>query len=60
METGLEFLAADIPMANRLTIHILAAFAEHERETISQRAKGELRAARKPAPGWAILVGRSL
>lgn len=32
METGVEFVAADMPQANRLTIHSLAAFAEHERE----------------------------
>ncbi len=46
METGVEFVAADMPQANRLTIHILAAFAEHEREAISQRTKGALAAAR--------------
>ncbi len=47
METGIEFVAADMPQANRLTIHVLAAFAEHEREAISQRTKGALQAARK-------------
>ena len=47
METGVEFVAADMPQANRLTIHVLAAFAEHEREAISQRTKGALQAARK-------------
>ena len=47
METGVEFVAADMPQANRLTIHILAAFAEHEREAISQRTKGALQAARR-------------
>lgn len=31
METGVEFVAADMPQANRLTIHILAAFAEPSR-----------------------------
>jgi DNA invertase Pin-like site-specific DNA recombinase len=29
MDSGVEFVAADMPMANRLTIHILAAVAEH-------------------------------
>ena len=31
MESGVEFVAADMPTASRLTIHILAAVAEHER-----------------------------
>lgn len=42
MESGVEFVAVDMPMANRLTIHILAAVAEHERELISQRTKAAL------------------
>jgi DNA invertase Pin-like site-specific DNA recombinase len=33
MESGMEFVAVDMPEANRLTIHILAAVAEHERES---------------------------
>src|SRR5579859_1791368 len=45
METGVEFVAADFPQANRLTVHILAAVAEHEREMISQRTKMALKAA---------------
>jgi DNA invertase Pin-like site-specific DNA recombinase len=46
MESGVEFVAADMPMANRLTIHILAAVAEHEREMISERTKVALAAAK--------------
>jgi DNA invertase Pin-like site-specific DNA recombinase len=46
MESGVEFVAADMPEANRLTIHILAAVAEHEREMISQRTKAALQAAK--------------
>lgn len=46
MESGVEFVAADAPYANRLMIHILAAFAEHEREMISQRTKLALNAAK--------------
>ena len=64
METGVEFVAADMPQANRLTIHILAAFAEHEREAISQRTKGALQAARKRGtrlgnPRWAESIARA-
>jgi len=46
MESGIEFVACDNPHANRLTIHILAAVAEHEREMISARTKAALQAAR--------------
>jgi DNA invertase Pin-like site-specific DNA recombinase len=46
METGIEFVAADMPFANKLTIHILAAVAEHEREAISTRTKAALAAAK--------------
>ena len=45
LESGVDFQAADMPHANRLTIHILAAMAEHEREMISQRTKAGLDAA---------------
>lgn len=46
MESGVEFVAADAPYANRLMIHILAAFAEHERALISDRTKAALAAAK--------------
>lgn len=46
MNSGVEFVAVDFPQANRLTIHILAAMAEHEREMISARTKAALRAAK--------------
>lgn len=44
MKAGVEFTAVDMPAANRLTIHILAAVAEHEREMISARTKAALQA----------------
>jgi DNA invertase Pin-like site-specific DNA recombinase len=46
MESGVEFVAADMPFANKLSIHILAAVAEHEREAISDRTKQALAAAK--------------
>src|SRR5712691_1767485 len=46
MESGVEFVAADMPMANRLTVHVLAAAAEHEQKMISQRTKAALAAAK--------------
>src|SRR5580698_10557186 len=46
MNSDVEFVAVDMPQANRLTIHILAAVAEHEREMISLRTKAALAAAK--------------
>jgi DNA invertase Pin-like site-specific DNA recombinase len=46
MESGVEFVAADNPHANKLMVHMLAAFAEHERDQISQRTKAALAAAK--------------
>ena len=46
MDSRVEFVACDMPQANRLTLHIMAAMAEHEREMISQRTKDALRAAK--------------
>jgi DNA invertase Pin-like site-specific DNA recombinase len=55
MESGVEFVAVDNPHMNKLTIHILAAVAEHEREMISTRTKDALAAAKargKRLGGW--------
>jgi DNA invertase Pin-like site-specific DNA recombinase len=46
MESKVNFVAVDMPDVNRLTIHVLAAVAEHEREMISTRTKDALAAAK--------------
>jgi DNA invertase Pin-like site-specific DNA recombinase len=46
MESGVDFVACDFPTANKLTVHILAAMAEYEREMISKRIKDALAAAK--------------
>ena len=46
MESGVEFVAADNPHANKLTIHILAAVAQNEREMIAERTRAALAAAK--------------
>lgn len=47
MEEGADFVAVDMPSANRFTLHIMAAMAEQEREMISNRTKVALAAARE-------------
>ena len=46
MESGVEFEAVDLPQANKLTVHIMAAMAEHEAAAISARTKAALAAAK--------------
>jgi DNA invertase Pin-like site-specific DNA recombinase len=43
-DSGVKFLACDMPEANTLTIGLLAALAQHERELISERTKAALKA----------------
>jgi DNA invertase Pin-like site-specific DNA recombinase len=54
MDAGVEFEAVDFLQANRLTIHIMAAVAEHEAKAISERTKAALaslqRCAERSAP----------
>lgn len=47
MESRVDFKAVDNPHANKLMVHMLAAFAEHEREQISTRTKEALGAAKR-------------
>jgi DNA invertase Pin-like site-specific DNA recombinase len=46
IDSGVEFIAVDNPHANKLTVHILAAVAQHEREMIGQRTRDALQAAK--------------
>lgn len=55
METGVDFAVADMPNADRFQLHLFAALAEKEAESISQRTKAALAAAKKRG----IVLGRN-
>ncbi len=46
MESGVEFRACDMPEANRLLLHVMAAVAEQEARAISERTRNALQAAK--------------
>jgi len=67
MESGVEFVAADMPHANKTMLQIMAVFAEHEREMISKRTKEALAAAKangkilgSPMPEKGAEIGRNV
>jgi DNA invertase Pin-like site-specific DNA recombinase len=45
-DSGVKFIAADMPEANELTVHIMAAVAQAERKAISKRTTEALQAAK--------------
>lgn len=45
-KAGVEFIATDMPNANRLTVRLMAVIAQEEREMISARTKAALAAAK--------------
>jgi DNA invertase Pin-like site-specific DNA recombinase len=51
-DSGVDFICADMPEANTLTIGIFAVLAQHERELISSRTKAALAA--KKAQGFKL------
>lgn len=46
METGVDFVAVDMPTADKFMLHVYAAMAEEEGRRISQRTKAALAAAK--------------
>lgn len=46
LETGIDFVAADMPNANKTMIHMHAVMSEWERDQISERTKAALAAAK--------------
>jgi len=67
MESGVDFVATDMPHANRTMLQMMAVFAEHEREMISKRTKEALSAAKargvrlgSPTPTKGSAVGNAI
>ena len=54
MDSKVDFVACDMPDATPLTVHIMAAMAEHEAGLISERTKAALSAKRKRDGEWRV------
>jgi DNA invertase Pin-like site-specific DNA recombinase len=66
MKSGVEFVACDNPHANKMTLQMLAVFAEHERDMISKRTREALAALKaqgkrlgNPNPSTSLAKGRT-
>lgn len=57
--SGIDFVAADMPDANKLTVGIMALVAEQEREAISARTKAALQAAKARGQALGGFRGRT-
>ncbi|HEY3855669.1 MAG TPA: recombinase family protein [Verrucomicrobiae bacterium] len=64
-DSGVDFIATDMPHADKFTVGIMALVAEKERDMISQRTRDGLAAARRrgtklgnPRPDQALAVAR--
>ncbi|MER8440894.1 recombinase family protein [Mesorhizobium sp. M1312] len=53
MESGVNFIALDMPQADRFMLHVYAAMAEEEARRISQRTKDALAASKAAEPNLA-------
>jgi DNA invertase Pin-like site-specific DNA recombinase len=58
MESGVDFVAADMPHATPLTLHIMAAMAEYERVAISQRTKAGMEMAKREIEANGFRISR--
>lgn len=54
MESKVSFIAADMPTANKFTVHIMASVAEQEADMIAERTKKAMRTAKEKG----TLLGR--
>lgn len=64
-DSGVDFIAADMPHADKFTVGIMALVAEKERDMISQRTKDGLAAARRRGtrlgnPNPAVAIKRAV
>jgi DNA invertase Pin-like site-specific DNA recombinase len=67
MESGVDFVACDMPEANKTMLHVFAAMAEWESDRISERTKAALTAAKargqrlgNPRPASSLALGRAI